>query len=88
MALSHRLTEYSKNIEGIQQWPFKALASALEIIPKILATNCGSDVVRTITELRAKHSKPDGTFWGIDGDTGKITDMKELDVWDPVAVKI
>lgn len=88
MALSHRLIEYSKNIEGIQQWPFKALAGALEIIPKILATNCGTDVVRTMTELRAKHSKPDGTFYGIDGNTGKIADMREADVWDPVAVKI
>ena len=88
MALAHRLTEYSKNIEGIQQWPFKALAGALEIIPKILATNCGADVVRVMTELRAKHSKPEGTFWGIDGNTGKIADMREIDVWDPVAVKI
>jgi T-complex protein 1 subunit gamma len=88
MALAHRLTEYSKNIEGIQQWPFKALAGALEIIPKILAANCGADVVRTMTELRAKHSKPEGTFYGINGDTGKIADMRELDIWDPVAVKL
>ena len=29
---------------------------ALEIIPKTLATNCGMDVVRIITELRAKHA--------------------------------
>lgn len=24
---------------------------------------------------------------GIDGDTGKIADMKELNIWDPAAVK-
>ena len=29
---------------------------ALEIIPKTLASNCGMDVVRIITELRAKHA--------------------------------
>jgi T-complex protein 1 subunit gamma len=31
------------------------VAGALEVIPKTLAQNCGVDVVRTITELRAKH---------------------------------
>jgi T-complex protein 1 subunit gamma len=68
--------------------PYKALASALEIIPKVIATNSGGDVVRLLTELRSKHSKKDGTFWGIDGNTGKICDMRESRIWDPVAVKI
>jgi chaperonin GroEL (HSP60 family) len=45
---------------------------ALEVIPKTLAQNCGVDVVRTITELRAKHSQPDGKYFGIEGNTGKI----------------
>ncbi len=37
MELSSRLMEYAKNIEGIQQWPFKALAASLEVIPRTLA---------------------------------------------------
>lgn len=41
-----------------------------------------------MTELRAKHSKADGAFYGIDGNQGKIVDMKEADIWDPVAVKV
>ena len=56
MELACRLQEYSQKIEGSQQWPFKALASALEVIPRTLAQNCGADVVRTMTELRAKHA--------------------------------
>lgn len=39
MELSQRLIEHSKKIEGLQQWPFKALASSLEIIPRTLALN-------------------------------------------------
>jgi hypothetical protein len=35
------------------------------------------DVVRTLTELRAKHSKEDGFYYGIDGNEGKIMNMKE-----------
>ena len=37
MELACRLTEFSHQIEGTQQWPFKALASALEVIPRTLA---------------------------------------------------
>ncbi len=31
--------------------PYKAIAKALEIIPKTLAENCGANVVRILTEL-------------------------------------
>jgi hypothetical protein len=30
------------------------------------------DVVRTITELRAKHTNEEGKYYGLDGNTGKI----------------
>ncbi len=41
-----------------------------------------------MTELRAKHAKgEDGLYWGIDGNTGKLADMREANVWDPLAVK-
>jgi T-complex protein 1 subunit gamma len=88
MELAHRLTEHSKKIEGLQQWPFKALATSLEVIPRTLAQNCGANVVRVMTELRAKHSKEEGLWYGIDGNKGVIANMKEIDVWDPVAVKL
>jgi T-complex protein 1 subunit gamma len=88
MELSYRLSEASKHIEGLQQWPYKALANALEIIPRTLAQNCGANVVRVMTELRAKHSKDDGFWYGIDGNKGVMTNMKEIDIWDPVSVKI
>jgi T-complex protein 1 subunit gamma len=46
--------------------------------------------VRILTELRAKHSNADGSgmLWGINGNTGKIEDMKTCEIWDPVAVKL
>jgi T-complex protein 1 subunit gamma len=46
--------------------------------------------VRTLTELRAKHSVSDGSgkMWGINGNTGKIEDMEVADIWDPVSVKV
>lgn len=88
MELAHKLIEHSKQVEGLQQWPFKALATALEVIPRTLAQNCGANVVRLMTELRAKHSKEDGLWYGVDGNKGTIADMREIDIWDPVAVKL
>lgn len=58
------------------------------MIPRTLAQNCGADVVRVLTELRAKHATPgEGLYFGIDGNTGKIADMREANIWDPLAVK-
>ena len=90
MELACRLMDKAQTVEGIHQWPYKALASAIEVIPRTLAQNCGADVVRVLTELRAKHAAADGSglMWGINGNTGKIEDMKEAEIWDPVAVKI
>jgi len=46
-----------------------------------------------MTELRAKHKATkggdeDSMWYGIDGNKGTIANMKEIDVWDPVAVKM
>ena len=60
----------------------------MEVIPRTLAQNCGADVVRVLTELRAKHSSSEGKFFGIDGNLGKVADMRVANVWDPVAVKL
>lgn len=60
---------------------------ALEVIPKTLATNCGMDVVRTITELRAKHAERGNSTFGIDGNSKKISDMAVQNIWEPISVK-
>ena len=98
MAISQRLLQESKTIEGVQQWPFKALSSAFEVIPRTLAENCGADVVRLITELRAIHAKSIAEndrvcSVGLDGQRGLIVDMEDDSnedacVWDPYVVKV
>jgi len=43
-----------------------------------------------MTELRAKHASgsSEGLHFGIDGNLGKIVDMRDSNIWDPVSVKI
>ena len=52
-----------------------------------MASNCGMDVVRIITELRAKHAQKGNANFGIDGNNKKIADMSENNIWEPIAVK-
>lgn len=89
MACSQYLLSKSSNIEGVQQWTYRGIANALEVIPRTLTQNCGAKVVRVLTELRAKHaSDPEKNFsWGINGNKGVIVDMKELGIWEPLSVK-
>ena len=88
MALSHILNEKSKSVTGVQQWPYKAVSKALEIIPRTLIQNCGANSIRVLTALRAKHAVEGNTTWGVDGDTGNIVDMKEFGIMEPLSVKV
>lgn len=87
MAVSVKLAENAKKIEGIEQWPYRAVSEALEVIPRTLIKNCGGNAIKVLANLRAKHASGEGHYWGIDGYTGKIVDMNEYGVWEPSAVK-
>ena len=87
MAISVGLKEKAKSIEGVAQWPYKAVAEALEVIPRTLIQNAGRSPVRVLTDLRAKHAEGQHS-WGINGDEGTIADMREYKVWEPEAIKV
>lgn len=90
MAISQRLYKKSKTIKGVGQYSYRALAEALEVIPRTLIENCGGNVIRVLTALRAKHSEIDAEearFWGIDGIKGVAADMREVGIWEALVVK-
>merc|ERR1719436_1902815 len=88
--IAHLLTQKAKSLKGVVQWPYKAIASALEIIPRTLAQNCGANTIRSLTALRAKHAQETekNVNWGINGETGELADMSQLGIWEPLAVKL
>ena len=65
MAVSRALRAAADAATGVDSYPLRAVADAMEVIPRILATNCGAKVVRVLTELRAKQ-QTEGPTWGID----------------------
>ena len=87
MSIAVALTERAKTLDGVEQWPFRAVAAAFEVIPRTIAQNCGADVVRVMTELRARKAGGANANLGIDGATGAIADMREANVWDTYAVR-
>ena len=86
MAVSVKLAEKAKQLEGIQQWPYQAVADAMECIPRTLIQNSGANPIRVLSQLRAKHAQGNFTA-GIDGNTGKIVDMVEYGIWEPEVIK-
>ncbi|KAG8787068.1 T-complex protein 1 subunit gamma [Serendipita sp. 397] len=87
MAISVRLQQRAKTVQGIESWPFKAVADAMEVIPRTLVQNAGGNAIRVLTELRAKHASGEHS-WGINGDTGKVEDMKKYGLYESASVKI
>lgn len=72
MAVSRGLTDTASSIQGVESGPYKSAGQAMEVIPRTLAQNCGANVIRTLTKLRAKHAEEPGCSFGINGDTGEV----------------
>ncbi len=85
--IAKALREYAASVGGREQLAILAFADAVESIPRTLAENAGLDAVDIIAELRAAHEKPDGWKYGVDVFSGKVTDMVELGVLEPLIVK-
>jgi len=80
-----RKTAYS--VEGKKQLAMVEFASALELVPRILASNAGMDEIDTFLELRSKHSG-NQNWIGVDVENKKLRDMAEYGVLEPSYVKI
>lgn len=88
MAISVALTNLAKEMEGIEVGAVKAVAEAMEVIPRTLIQNCGtSSAIKVLTQLRAKHANGEHSF-GVDGEKGGIVDMDEYGLYESAAVKM
>ncbi|KAK9900727.1 T-complex protein 1 [Cystobasidium minutum MCA 4210] len=87
MAISVGLAKKARSIEGVEGWPYRSVAEAMEVIPRTLVQNAGGNPIRTLTALRAKHAEGQHS-WGVDGDTGKVVDMKTYGLYESAAVKV
>jgi chaperonin GroEL (HSP60 family) len=85
--IAKELRRYAPKIGGREQLAIEAFAEAMEVIPKTLSENAGLEAIDTIVNLRAEHDKANGQNAGIDVFSGKVVNMLEKGVIDPVSVK-
>ncbi|MEE9237070.1 MAG: thermosome subunit beta [Thermoplasmata archaeon] len=83
--LSLALRDYAPSVGGREQMAIEAFARAFEVIPRTLAENAGLDPIDTLLELRMAHTKG-RKHHGIDLESGKVLDMRKLDVLEPMRV--
>ena len=78
---------YATEIGGREQLAIEAFADAIEIVPKTLAENAGLEAIDILVGLRSAHQKPRGHLMGVNVFTGKIMNMRESGVIEPLRVK-
>lgn len=86
MAISVGLYELARTIEGVAVGPIRAVADAMEVIPRTLIQNCGGNAIKLLTSLRAHHANSEHSM-GVDGEGGKIVEMGAYGLYEPAAVK-
>lgn len=52
MAVSLGLAAKARTTEGVEAWGIRAIADAMEVIPRTLIQNAGGNAIRVLTELR------------------------------------
>ncbi len=57
MAISVGLQRKAKEVGGPEGAAYRAVAEALEVIPRVLVQNCGGNAIRTLTELRVSNKQ-------------------------------
>ena len=84
--LVKQLREYGETVSGREQLAILKYAEALEVIPRTLIENAGLDTINLIADLKAAHEE--NKFIGINVFDGKVVDMKEAGVIEPLRDKI
>jgi chaperonin GroEL (HSP60 family) len=54
MAVSVGLHARARAVTGVEAGPFRAVADALEVIPRTLVQNAGGNAIRALTALRVR----------------------------------
>jgi len=83
-----QVLKWADKLSGREQLAAQKFAEALESIPLALAINAGMDPIDAQVEFRAKHATENGKWFGIEAADGKVKDMYQRQVFEPLAVKV
>jgi thermosome len=84
--IARTLRDYAESMAGREALAVQRFAEAIETVPLTLGENAGLDPIDILSDLRARHEK--GEKWaGVDVFEGKVKDMENLEVYEPLVVK-
>ena len=83
-----QVLKWADKLSGREQLAAQKFAEAMESIPIALALNAGMDPIDAQVEFRAKHATENGKWFGIEAADGKVKDMFQRQVFEPLAVKV
>ena len=87
LTCSLAVSEAADRQKGIDQYAFRAFATALDTIPMTLAENSGLDPIETLSSLKAKQVNENSPNLGVDCLGKGTNNMKDLFVIDPLIGK-
>jgi len=85
--VAKQLREYAETVGGREALAISAFANAVEVIPRTLAESAGLDKIDILVDLHVKHDKPNGKNLGLNVFEGKVADMAEIGVVEPLRIK-
>jgi thermosome len=83
--LAMQLRNDAAKVGGREQLAYEGFADALEVLPRTLAENAGLDPIDMLIEMRKAH-KAGLKSAGVNVSTGKVDDMSQLHVIEPIRV--
>jgi len=84
--MARAVREAAQSVAGKESVAMDSFATALEMIPQIIASNAGYDATHLLTELRAAHARGDTTH-GLDMEQGTTGCMAYLGITESYQVK-
>lgn len=87
IACSLAVAETADKRTGIEQYAFRAFASALDTVPMTLAENSGLDPIPTLAAVKSQQVKENNPQLGVDALGKGTNNMKDLFVVDPLIGK-
>jgi T-complex protein 1 subunit theta len=93
MALSTALQQEAAKTPGLEQYAIHAFGKALEVIPRTLAENAGSDATKVLADMQAAHASvgADGVVCNVGVDIERMNgtaNMQDKAVFDLLSTKL
>jgi len=85
--VAKQLREHAETVGGREALAVNAFANAVEVVPRTLAESAGLDRIDILVDLHAKHEKPNSKNLGLNVFEGKVANMAEIGVVEPLRVK-